>query len=360
MAAASSASPARRKPRIRSAIGSLLSLSIVLLFWIEVNVVENLEVSNRKGNSIHIPPPERPLPKRTSKHLKKPPPPIYSSEHFENCKLLRPNDTIYEYGPWDRAPIVIESHKLVFFTIPKVGSTVLKQLFRRMEGYADYLDNTHPLPHAPKRNGLRYLYDFPPRQADFIMTSPEYTRAIFLRDPKERLLSAYLDKGRQGKYLQFHCCETRNSTLNNELDCAHPREHYGPAVSQADMEAPLLSFKDFVSLLVPLCDDPHWRPQASRLDAKYWKYINFVGCMESIESDTKRLLQTIFAWDEFGASGWPNGHIFAGSATVNHKTDSSKRLNEYFTPFIEELAAPILKQDYDLPLWQNITVKTKP
>jgi hypothetical protein len=82
--------------------------------------------------------------------------------------------------------------------------------------------------------------------------------------------------------------------------------------------------------------------------------------MESIESDTKRLLQTIFAWDEFGASGWPNGHIFAGSATVNHKTDSSKRLNEYFTPFIEELAAPILKQDYDLPLWQNISVKTKP
>lgn len=245
---------AGRKTPIRTIFGFFLLLIAVFIFWMQVNLVENFENNDRKANSIHAPhqqprPPKMPL-KRTSVDKKKPPPPVYSNESFVDCKTLRPNDIVYQYGPWDGAPIVIESHKLVFFSIPKVGSTVWKQLFRRMEGYMDYLVDQHPLPHAPKRNGLQYLYDYPPLQADFMLTDPTYTRAIFLRDPKERLLSAYLDKGRQNSYLHFHCChDNSNPDLYEKLDCAHPREHHGPAASLVNAETPLLSFADFVSLL---------------------------------------------------------------------------------------------------------------
>ena len=34
--------------------------------------------------------------------------------------LVKPNDFVYS-AAWDASPIVIESHKLVFFTVPKAG-----------------------------------------------------------------------------------------------------------------------------------------------------------------------------------------------------------------------------------------------
>jgi hypothetical protein len=46
-------------------------------------------------------------------------------------------------------------------------------------------DNTLKLPHNPKQNGLTYLWDFSAEEAIHIMTSLEWTCAIFLRDPKQ-------------------------------------------------------------------------------------------------------------------------------------------------------------------------------
>jgi hypothetical protein len=46
-------------------------------------------------------------------------------------------------------------------------------------------DDTLKLPHNPKQNGLTYLWDFSAEEAIHIMTSLEWTCAIFLRDPKQ-------------------------------------------------------------------------------------------------------------------------------------------------------------------------------
>jgi hypothetical protein len=48
--------------------------------------------------------------------------------------------------------------------------------------------------HNPSTNGLKYLQAFSPRDATKMMRDPSWTRAIFLREPKQRFLSAYLDK----------------------------------------------------------------------------------------------------------------------------------------------------------------------
>ena len=48
--------------------------------------------------------------------------------------------------------------------------------------------------HNPSTNGLKYLHAFSPRDATNMMRDPSWTRAIFLREPKQRFLSAYLDK----------------------------------------------------------------------------------------------------------------------------------------------------------------------
>ena len=55
------------------------------------------------------------------------------------AELVGKRDAWTKGWDWDQHPYVIESHKLVFYTIPKVSTTVFKKLFRRMEGYDNWL-----------------------------------------------------------------------------------------------------------------------------------------------------------------------------------------------------------------------------
>jgi hypothetical protein len=51
---------------------------------------------------------------------------------------------------YDSSLIVIEKCKLIFYTTPKIGCTVWKQLFRRIMGFEDWWDPFVD----PKTNGL--------------------------------------------------------------------------------------------------------------------------------------------------------------------------------------------------------------
>ena len=134
-----------------------------------------------------------------------------SQSHF----LVEKNDKIYGGGDklgFDTAPIVDEKHKLIFFSVPKVACTTFKFLFRRIRGVEDWdiqdSEEGRNLPHNPAYNNLKYLWDYPIETANEMMTDPEWTRAIFVRDPKTRFLSAFLDKsvGNYGSYVTRACC----------------------------------------------------------------------------------------------------------------------------------------------------------
>jgi len=131
--------------------------------------------------------------------------------------LVEESDMIHNWGKssiyrFDSAPIVDEQHKLLFFTIPKVACTTFKFLFRRIAGVKDWdtqdrIDQKN-LPHNPEHNNLKYLWDYPIEKANQMMTDPEWTRAIFVRDPKIRFLSSFLDKaiGNYGSFVTKNCC----------------------------------------------------------------------------------------------------------------------------------------------------------
>jgi hypothetical protein len=123
-------------------------------------------------------------------------PQIYDEYAHDDNILVQYGDSIYVRTGWDAAPIVLEDYKVVFFTTAKVGCTVFKQLFRRMLGIPQWQDVNlpHLIPWNPEVNGLRYLYHYNRTAASHMMTAPDWTRAIFVRDPKTRFLSAYLDK----------------------------------------------------------------------------------------------------------------------------------------------------------------------
>ena len=74
----------------------------------------------------------------------------------------------------------------MFFTQRKIASKQRKRLFRRMMGHDDYLTADPTDIHT---SGLRYLFDYSIEEALLMMTSDEWTRAIWVRDPKERAFS---------------------------------------------------------------------------------------------------------------------------------------------------------------------------
>jgi hypothetical protein len=251
--------------------------------------------------------------------------------------LVQQGDFIYTQGDWDGSPVVLEEYKLIFFTSAKVGCTVWKQLFRRIMGKKNWRAESTKrlLPWNPRINGLKYLYEYDLETASHMMTSPEYTRAIFVREPKERLLSAYLDKGVSNSWFMHNkCCPS-------EWDC-----------TIAAKES-LSTFFD----LIQTCENNHWSSQSRRMEAKYWPYINFVGRMETVADDAETLLKSVGAWDQFGKSGWGqhgNVSIFgtkAGGIGRAHATRARERLRvHYNTSKLERDVDLYYASDYTNPV----------
>lgn len=241
-------------------------------------------------------------------------------------------DFIYQPG-WGKAPIVVESHKLIFFTIPKVACSVWKQLFRRMEGYDDWKSGKINV-HNPKVNGLRYLNQYSLKNATRILNDPSYTKAVFVRDPKDRFLSAYLEKGlkENGHHVQVKCCPSDSNRCWPESN---------------------RSFAHFFDV-TRTCSDTHWNPMHERLEAKFLPLIDFIGSMDHLQEDAKQILQRIGAWEEYGASGWGvdgTERIFESKSSVNHATsgnskDAWERMKRYYTPELERAVQERFDRDY--------------
>ena len=248
--------------------------------------------------------------------------------------FVQPDDFVYQDLPGEAAPIVIEKYKLIFFTVPKVGCTIWKMLFRRMAGFDNWKEHVLGLPHSPQKNGLKYLFHYNISYASEIMTSPEWTRAIFVRDPKERFLSAYLDKAvEEGLFLDTCCNRLRQIYCKPEPPAMH----------------------EFLKA-IHTCHDSHWDPQTDRMEDKYWPYINFFGSLENVEDDAKRLLQQLGAWDEYGSNGWDeNGDtpIFhsANKDGLKHAKNAKDKLHDFLYPEIEQEIEEFYDKDYKHPMF---------
>ena len=74
--------------------------------------------------------------------------------------------------------------------------------------------------HDPAKNGLTYLTDYSLEEAQLMLNSEEWTRAVFVREPKERILSAYLDKFRLvPEFFDAACCHKGLLNETGVLEC---------------------------------------------------------------------------------------------------------------------------------------------
>ncbi len=152
-----------------------------------------------------------------------------------------PDDLIYKNA---RTVFVIPEYKLIFFTFPKVACSEWKRMFMRINGNENWCKIRGFDAHDPKNNKISILSDYSTEVATAMMTSPTWTRAAIVREPKERVLSAFLDKAVKEHYYLRKCC----GKIPNEDD----------KKKCSDNEEDFKSFITFVNKYPKECFDVHW------------------------------------------------------------------------------------------------------
>lgn len=184
--------------------------------------------------------------------------------------------------------------------------------------------------------------------ANQILNDPNWTKAVFLRDPLTRLLSAYLDKFVASPQLGIH------GDYGVRL--------FGSAISFAEFARRVASNNTDRKLAdgLHLGTNAHWKPQRFTCSLEKFAHVfNFVGRYENIREHVESLLRSLGLWDTYGAQGWaprvfsgngtrpPRDAIFARAAA--HKTNAAERYAEYYAPSgLEATMRRAYKMDYDI------------
>jgi Fe-S cluster biosynthesis and repair protein YggX len=275
---------------------------------------------------------------------------------FENPPTLEQSDLIYNLAR-NTVPIVIEEYNLILFLVAKAASSEWLRFFLRLEGNHRWCSNENI--HDNEQNGLKYLSHYPIEKAQEMMTSPKWTRAIFVRNPKPRILSAFLDKAvAHSKHFVASNCATFAGTGGNHTYCI---EHH-------------TEFEFFLyNITTRLGKNVHWRSIYSRVDEKWWPWINYVANMEHLSEDAEHFLRTIkskvdgvSAWDRIGKTGWSSDErhcdslgnsSFLAMKDTRHKTNALDHMREYYTPKLERFVEVHYADDFNNPFFKFSDIK---
>lgn len=235
--------------------------------------------------------------------------------------------------------IVNDEYKLLYCYVPKVACSNWKRVFLLLSGHfnnATLNDLEHSDVHFQYRSYLKNMSAFSQEEADYRIRN--YRKIIFVREPLERLLSAYRDK--------FIGVGFRDTTFQNIakkiIDVFRPRNKTG----NSDHEH--VTFKEFVKFVLKQSlslrngsYDEHWERIVNLCHPCYVKY-DFVGKYENLQDDADHILS------DLGLSAkiqFPKRSEFYGS------TKTIETFNEFYNNIPPEYLASLWKiyrKDYIL------------
>jgi hypothetical protein len=217
---------------------------------------------------------------------------LYSAECVLYEKLadypsgdLRIGKPFFNSAPWPIWQMMwVERFKLLYTPIAKNACTSLKSLMVKLSSDVvetevpggqvhGWLDNTN--------SGLQ-LGDLQRTRMEEILSDPKAARVVVVRNPFDRLVSAYLEKfvaNRMDPGSQFH---TR--TVVTAMQSCAPND-------EPDFEASI-TFREFVEYIVsgsPENLDPHWCPQSRYLAGIDFQWIYDVDDLRPLLVDLERL-----------------------------------------------------------------------
>ena len=210
-----------------------------------------------------------------------------------------PTEELLEWNQWSE---LLHVPNLLFCALPKNANSNWKQLLRRVQGIPDWNPNLNIatigkaslLLHHPSHNGLAIAGKWsvalkqgesPFDAADLLARMRGSLKAVIVRDPVTRFLSAYLDKCVDCH--EWSRCRTKKKASFEQVVRAHVHAH----VDKWDV---------------------HFRPQAMSCGLSHVRY-DEIGYFETFAESSERILRRAGLYERFGASGWgANGQAAFG------------------------------------------------
>lgn len=216
---------------------------------------------------------------------------------------------------------VEHSHRFIYCEVPKVGCSNWKRIILLLNpslrltvrDLKHYDIHTSPL--------LRKLSSYSPASQKKFLAN--YTKIMFVRDPFERIVSAYRDKF-------LHDDDKYYSNFYANLI----RKRLAINVNSTEY----ITFPEFVRFIVqenPYYRDTHWKPMFQLCDPCNIQY-NIIGKIESITRDADFVLKTI---------GAPKDLKYP---TMKHHSNDSRTNEEITKQYLETLPPKLYRQLLEL------------
>ncbi|XP_055994140.1 carbohydrate sulfotransferase 9 [Sorex fumeus] len=192
---------------------------------------------------------------------------------------------------------VEDKHKVLYCEVPKAGCSNWKRILMVLNGLAP---STYNISHDAVHYG-KYLKKLDSFDLKGIYTRLNtYTKAVFVRDPMERLVSAFRDK-----------FEHPNSYYHPVFGKAIIKKYRPNACEEELNNGSGVKFKEFVQYLLdshrPVGMDIHWE-KVSKLCYPCLINYDFVGKFETLEEDANYFLQLIGAPKELKFPNFKDRH----------------------------------------------------
>lgn len=177
--------------------------------------------------------------------------------------------------------------RVLYCPIGKNACTYLKRQMVRISSveHADYLLE-HTLLTDSVATGLQ-LSDYPLEEVDEMLTSPNWLRFAIIRDPRDRLLSAYLEKFVMNRLATGNIVHTAQIV-------APVQAAEGRSEPDFDRGITFRAFANQVMSMPPGVLDPHWRPQRLYLTGTAWtklyRFDEIGAATEMLEARTGQTL----------------------------------------------------------------------
>ncbi|KAJ6662129.1 hypothetical protein lerEdw1_012594, partial [Lerista edwardsae] len=246
----------------------------------------------------------------------------YIRENRSRIHLLRMVSRIY----------VEDKHKLLYCEVPKAGCSNWKRVLMVLGGLAESAANiTHNAVHYGKHLKKLDSYDL----KEIHLRLKTYTKVIFVRDPMERLVSAFRDK-----------FEHPNSYYHPVFGKAIIKKYRHDADKESLTTGSGVKFEEFIQYLLdsrrPIGMDIHWE-QINKLCYPCIINYNFIGKFETLEEDANYLLRLIGApegltfpnfKDRHSSDERTNSEVVRQYLAGIPATDRQKTYNFYYLDYL--------------------------
>lgn len=201
------------------------------------------------------------------------------------CAKYQPGVTEQRVSQRQVSRVYVEDRsRLLYCEVPKAGCSNWKRVLMVLGGSAT---STRDIPHdaAHYGNHLRRLESYD--RAGIAERLRSYTKVLFVREPFERLVSAFRDK-----------FESPNSYYHPVFGRPIISRYRANATRTALRTGAGVTFREFIQYLLdvrrPVGMDIHWEPVSQLCNPCLLRY-NFIGKFENLEEEANFLLQNVGA-----------------------------------------------------------------